>query len=60
MKIGKKTNGNTCFSHSKKNKKEQNIPGNRKELKRGMKGGKKGEKNLQSKMLLFAADFETT
>jgi len=45
MKVRKKTKRNTCFSHSKKTKKEQNVPGKGKELKRGKKG-KKEEKNL--------------
>jgi len=43
MKVRKKTKGNTCFSHSKKIKKEQNIPGNGKELKRGTKRKKGGK-----------------
>jgi len=45
MKVRKKTKGNTCFSHSKKTKKEQDMPGKGKELKRGRKG-KKGRKEF--------------
>jgi hypothetical protein len=59
MKVRKKTKGNTCFSHSKKTKKEQNIPRNRKDLKRGMKG-KKRKRIYKVKCFLCAADFKTT
>jgi len=45
MKVRKKTKGNICFSHSKKTKKEQKIPGKGEELKGGKKK-EKGEKNL--------------